>query len=280
MLRKDHSKMEIKINDEIANDPKHVLSNGDIVTIVGKDRDLSDKFVVVTLKSDNGAFHMPKVNMPDKIEIPSVTIDFNKIKNSASELLGKAKGLTKDDVKAKADDLAKTYQEKMNEAAEAVKKQISKYVPTVVLVDLYSADVLNLNKLYTKLGGSEVVDLYMASVKKHVPFASALVNGIGDLDGINDLGDDTIRVIGRVEKDHDETDHSDDKEHQGTFDELVNKLIDADVRPAKKDEKKEEKPAEDPKEEEKPDSDWDGDELDIKGLADLLKDIGAIGGKD
>lgn len=272
--------MEIKINDEIANDPKHVLSNGDIVTIVGKDRDLSDKFVVVTLKSDNGAFHMPKVNMPDKIEIPSVTIDFNKIKNSASELLGKAKGLTKDDVKAKADDLAKTYQEKMNEVAEAVKKQISKYVPTVVLVDLYSADVLNLNKLYVKLGGSEVVDLYMASVKKHVPFASALVNGIGDLDGINDLGDDTIRVIGRFEKDHDETDHSDDKEHQGAFDELVNKLLDADVKPAKKDEKKEEKPAEDPREEEKPDSDWDGDELDIKGLADLLKDIGAIGGKD
>ena len=270
--------MEIKINDEIANDPKHVLSNGDIVTIVGKDRDLSDKFVVVTLKNDNGAFHMPKVNMPDKIEIPSVTIDFNKIKNSASELLGKAKGLTKDDVKAKADDLAKTYQEKMNEATEAVKKQISKYVPTIVLVDLYSADVLNLNKLYAKLGGSELVDLYMASVKKHVSFASALINGFGDLDGINDLGDDTIRVIGHFEKDHDETDHSDDKEHKGAFDELVNKLLDADVKPIKKEEKKEEKPAEDPKEEKKSDS--DDDELDIKGLADLLKDIGAIGGKD
>lgn len=273
--------MEIKINDELTNDSKHVLSDGDIVTIIGKDRDLSDRYEVVTLKSDNGAFHMPKVNVPDKIQIPSVTIDFNKIKDSASEFLTKVKGVSKDDVKAKSDELVKAYQEKVNKATEALKREISKYVPTVLLVNLFTGETSNMNKLYAKLGGSEMTDLYMASVKKHVSFASALINGIGDLDGINDLGEETIRVVGRFEKEgHDKDDHVDGKEHKGDFDEFFNKLLGSDKAKNEKSEEKpeakdEEKPTEKPdKKDEKSDDD---DELDIKGFADLLRNIGAIG---
>lgn len=267
--------MEIKINDEVAKNSKHVLSNGDIVTIVGKDRDLSDKYEVVTLKSENGALHMPKVKMPDKVEIPSLTIDFNKIKNSASSILDKAKSMTKDDVKSKASDVIKAYQAKIDDATDALKRKIAEYVPTVLLVDLYDGKTLDLNKMYAKLGGIELTDLYVSSVKKRVPFAHVLVNGDGVHHGINDLGEDEIKVLGHFEKDDAAADF-DEKEHVGNFDDLLNHLLDADVDEYKKDE--EEKPKE-TKKEEKPakKAKKDDDELDIDGLADLLKKIGALG---
>ena len=69
----------------------HELEIGDLVTVVSAHSNLEDKYILSSIKTPTEKREIKMPKMPSKIDIPGVTIDFNKLKNSAVETVKKGR---------------------------------------------------------------------------------------------------------------------------------------------------------------------------------------------
>ena len=191
----------------------HELEIGDLVTVVSAHSNLEDKYILSSIKTPTEKREIKMPKMPSKIDIPGVTIDFNKLKDSAVKTVKKAvdgaKSISVEKGKEVVNSAVSNMQNGLQKANDKFNKAIESYVPTIVMTNIYTGKVFNLTKLYLDNGGDHLTDLYITSLQKHVSFVNVLINGYYErnhkiYDGINTLTNSfEIRYIGRFLKDED-----------------------------------------------------------------------------
>lgn len=220
----------------------HELEIGDLVTVVSAHSNLEDKYILSSIKTPTEKREIKMPKMPSKIDIPGVTIDFNKLKNSAVKTVKKAvdgaKSISVEKGKEVVNSAVSSMQNSLQKASDKFNKTIEGCVPTIVMTNIYTGKVFNLTKLYLDNGGEHLTDLYIASLQKHVSFVNVLINGYYEknhkiYDGINTLTNSfEIRYIGRFLKDNDtdkeavlpDSEKNGKEACVGKFDDLFNSL--------------------------------------------------------
>ena len=203
--------MKIKVNtSEVSANSLHKITKGDLVLIESTDRDLSDRYLITTMPT-HAKVNMPKVDVPKSVTIPSVTLDFGKMKDSALRAVKNVASMNVDDLKKKASDASHAVHEKIDNAKAKTAEATAKHVPTVLAIDIYTGESINLNKRYEKLGGEDLTALYVASLTHPSIFPDLLINGYQSetsdmvLLGLNDLSAEKFVYAGRFEKDYDDS---------------------------------------------------------------------------
>lgn len=203
--------MKIKVNtSEVSANSSHRIVKGDLVLIESADHDLSDRYLITTVPT-HVKVNMPKVDVPKSVTIPSVTLDFGKMKDSALRAVKNVASMNVDDLKKKASDASHAVHEKIESAKAKTAEATAKHVPTVLAIDIYTGESINLNKHYEKLGGEDLTALYVASLTHPAIFPDLLINGYQSetsdmvLLGLNDLSAEKFVYAGRFEKDYDDS---------------------------------------------------------------------------
>lgn len=203
--------MKIKVNtSEVSANSSHRIVKGDLVLIESADHDLSDRYLITTVPT-HAKVNMPKVDVPKSVTIPSVTLDFGKMKDSALRAVKNVASMNVDDLKKKASDASHAVHEKIDSAKAKTAEATAKHVPTVLAIDIYTGEAINLNKRYEKLGGEDLTVLYVASLTHPSVFPDLLINGYQSetsdmvLLGLNDLSAEKFVYAGRFENDYDDS---------------------------------------------------------------------------
>lgn len=203
--------MKIKVNtSEVSANSSHRIVKGDLVLIESTNHDLSDRYLITTVPT-HAKVNMPKVDVPKSVTIPSVTLDFGKMKDSALRAVKNVASMNVDDLKKKASDASHAVHEKIDSAKAKTAEATAKHVPTVLAIDIYTGEAINLNKRYETFGGEDLTALYVASLTHPSIFPDLLINGYQSetsnmvLLGLNDLSAEKFVYAGRFEKDYDDS---------------------------------------------------------------------------
>lgn len=173
--------------------PENTFKAGDVV------RDLdSNLYLLAQVRGDKSARKGKK--MPTKITIPSVTIDFGKIKKSVVDFASNAKENTKA--------LADSAREKASKAYEKANKAVEDavVVPRVYAIGLNHYAVLDLNEIFNKsVENANLAKLFIVSLHSKANFMTLLVNAVEentehDFEVIGNLRDKDSEFVQVIEK--------------------------------------------------------------------------------
>lgn len=177
----------------LASKPADAFKAGDVV------RDLDGNLYLLTqVRGDKSAKKIKK--MPTKITIPSITIDFDKIKKSVVDFASDAKENTKALADSAKDKASKAY-EKANRAVEN-----AVVVPHVYAICLNHYAVLDLNEIFMKnVEDANLAKLFIVSLHSKANFMTLLVNAIEettehDFEVVGNLRDEDSEFVQTIEK--------------------------------------------------------------------------------
>lgn len=173
--------------------PENSYRAGDVV------RDLDGNlYLLAQVRGDKSARKVKK--MPTKVTIPSVTIDFGKIKKSVVDFAS--------DAKENAKSLADSAKEKALKAYEKANKAVENavVVPHVIAICLNHYAVLDLNEIFNKsVENANLAKLFIVSLHSKANFMTLLVNAIEentehDFETVGNLRDENSEFVQAIEK--------------------------------------------------------------------------------
>lgn len=192
--------------------PADAFKAGDVV------RDLNGNlYLLAQVRGDKSAKKIKK--MPTKVTIPSVTIDFGKIKKSVLDFASDAKENTKS--------LANSAKEKASKAYEKANKAVENavVVPRVYAICLNHYAVLDLNEIFNKsVENTNLAKLFIVSLHSKTNFMTLLVNAIEentehDFEIVGNLRDEDSEFVQTIEKTAKKDEEPDMPDFDGEVDE-------------------------------------------------------------
>lgn len=196
----------------LASKPADAFKAGDVV------RDLDGNlYLLAQVRGDKSARKGKK--MPTKITIPSVTIDFGKIKKSVLDFASDAKENTKT--------LADSAKEKASKAYEKANKAVENavVVPRVYAICLNHYAVLDLNEIFNKsVENANLAKLFIISIHSKANFMTLLVNAIEEntehnFEVVGNLRDEDSEFVQTIEKTAKKDEEPDMPDFDGEVDE-------------------------------------------------------------
>lgn len=173
--------------------PEASFKAGDIV------RDFDNNlYLLIQVRGDKSAKKIKK--MPTKVTIPSITIDFGKIKKSVVDFASDAKENTKALADLTKDKASKAY-EKANKAVEN-----AVVVPRVYAIGLNHYAILDLNEIFNKsVEDANLAKLFIVSLHSKANFMTLLVNAIEEntehgFEVVGNLRDEDSEFVQAIEK--------------------------------------------------------------------------------
>lgn len=173
--------------------PENSYRAGDVV------RDLDGNlYLLAQVRGDKSARKGKK--MPTKVTIPSVTIDFGKIKKSVVDFAS--------DAKENAKSLADSAKEKALKAYEKANKAVENavVVPRVIAICLNGYATLELNEIFNKsVENANLAKLFIVSLHSKANFMTLLVNAIEEntehnFEVVGNLRDEDSEFVQAIEK--------------------------------------------------------------------------------